>query len=90
MLIISVVQVCEAEYLYETRTRQMSISVSCRFVRLNAAISVNLKPNEDGEYAEVYMTDITRTESMRRFGNSILVFLFCCVVFSSVVLPATF
>ena len=27
--------------------------VMCRFARLNAAISVNLKPNEDGEYAEV-------------------------------------
>ena len=27
--------------------------IMCRFARLNAAISVNLKPNEDGEYAEV-------------------------------------
>ena len=78
MRVFCVVQVCEAEYLYESRTRQMSISVSCRFVRLNAAISVNLKPNEDGEYAEVWK---------QHFSFSLLL---CCVVFCCVALPAAF
>ena len=35
-------------------------------MRLNAAISVNLKPNEDGEYAEVQKQHFS--------------LLFCCVV----------
>jgi len=34
------------------------------FVRLNAAISVNLKPNEDGEYAEVPFMPISPMEAL--------------------------
>jgi len=34
------------------------------FVRLNAAISVNLKPNEDGEYAEVPFMPLSAMEAL--------------------------
>ena len=47
-------------------------------MRLNAAISVNLKPNEDGEYAEVQ----TKIKMFQIFYTNVL-FIFAGVNFNS-------
>ena len=36
-----------------------------RFARLNAAIGVNLKPNEDGDYAEEPFMPVSAMEALR-------------------------